>query len=268
MSFDPRAIQHQIRQNADSVRQFMEEIVEWESVISERDRKLEEGKLQLTKATDGMAVRSSQSAVQTHALDPEDMRIFLEQKAKGNNFFNAGEYSKALDCYTVCVDRCPQNPFGFSNRASALFQLDRVVEAEEDICCAIELDKQNISALLKRANMRKKLSRLDDALEDLNRVLGLDPTNGPAKKLLPTLKALKQQEQQKKNQSVKATPAPPRTSGLLEGFCPEAVDFSPDVPIIARRRVKVRIVDEDSESDPDAPAESRIVFNRPVHPDT
>ena len=261
MSFDPRTFQANVRANSENIRRYVEDLKEWEENIAEKDYQLNEGQLQLTKRSEAPQQRDLQEAVFTYDLDEETKRIFLEQKGKGNEFFKKGEHEKALECYTVCTERCPQNPFGFSNRASALFQLGRVEEAEEDICIAIDLDKKNPKSLLKRANMRKKLSRFEDAIDDVTRVLSLEPTNEIAKKMMAVLKVQLKKHRKKQDQDEKQAKLKKglqQTGGLLEGFSPLAIDLSVDIPVLSRRRLEVRLVESDSDSDPDVPADVPI----------
>jgi hypothetical protein len=73
----------------------------------------------------GVAIRDNEAV--THTLDPEDQRVFLEQKQavlrwdvssviefaiwlreQGNECFAQGDFEQALHCYSICVQRCPQ----------------------------------------------------------------------------------------------------------------------------------------------------------------
>lgn len=61
-------------------------------------------------------------------------------KEKGNQAYQAGEYSKAVDSYTEGIEQEPTNAVLFSNRSAAYLNLGEYDKAKRDAEMCIELD--------------------------------------------------------------------------------------------------------------------------------
>ena len=69
-------------------------------------------------------------------------------------------------------------------------KLGQNAEAEEDCSSALELDGDNVKALLRRGLARTELGKLDEALADYREALRLEPANAQAAKAMLKLEGL------------------------------------------------------------------------------
>ena len=102
-------------------------------------------------------------------------------KTKGNDLFKQKLYDESIDCYTEALSICPkqlvcERSVLHSNRSAALIHCNRLDEALEDSNAAIDLNPDYVKAILRRAQMYRQINdKLDDSLKDYQRVLELDP---------------------------------------------------------------------------------------------
>jgi len=107
-------------------------------------------------------------------------------KKQGDDFFDAGQYAKAVDAYKKAISQKPNFPEAYINLSEAYFNLDRFNDA-------VEAARQAISqggwadAYIALGNAYLKLDRSQDALEPLTKALALDPQNAEAKTALSLL---------------------------------------------------------------------------------
>ncbi|KAF9114768.1 hypothetical protein BGX27_009889 [Mortierella sp. AM989] len=103
------------------------------------------------------------------------------QKTAGNDAFKAGKLQEAYDLYTVSLAIDPENESTnsklFSNRATVLAKLGRYEEAVQDCDASLKLDPSFIKVLRKRAECQLKLERYEEAVRDLKSALEFDKTN-------------------------------------------------------------------------------------------
>ncbi|XP_058628276.1 RNA polymerase II-associated protein 3 isoform X3 [Onychostoma macrolepis] len=111
---------------------------------------------------------------------PVDRDLALTEKEKGNELFRDGRYDSAIECYTRGMDADPYSPVLPTNRAACFFRLNKFAVAESDCNLAIALDGKYIKAYIRRAAARVVLNKHQDALEDYEVVLKLDPGNSEA----------------------------------------------------------------------------------------
>jgi stress-induced-phosphoprotein 1 len=102
-------------------------------------------------------------------IDPEKAE---EAREEGNKLFKAADFAGAVRAYTEMINRAPEDPRGYSNRAAALQKLISLPEAAKDCDEAIKKDGTFI-----RAYIRK--SQILLAMKDYNRCLDAcnDATN-------------------------------------------------------------------------------------------
>ncbi|KAG8439731.1 hypothetical protein GDO86_005777 [Hymenochirus boettgeri] len=105
----------------------------------------------------------------------------LAEKEKGNNYFKAGNYDEAIQCYTRGMSADPYNAVLPTNRASAFFRLKKFAVAESDCNLAIALNRNYYKAYARRAAARLALKNFQGAKEDYEKVLELDTNNFDAK---------------------------------------------------------------------------------------
>lgn len=106
-----------------------------------------------------------------------DKNRALTEKEKGNNYFRAGKYDEAVQCYTKGMNADPYNAVLPTNRASTFFRLKKYAVAESDCNLAIALDRNYLKAYARRGAARLALKNLQGAKEDYEKVLELDPNN-------------------------------------------------------------------------------------------
>lgn len=101
----------------------------------------------------------------------------LAEKEKGNNYFKAGKYDEAVQCYTIGMNADPYNAVLPTNRASAFFRLKKYAVAESDCNLAIALNRNYWKAYARRGACRVALKNFQGAKEDYEKVLEMDPNN-------------------------------------------------------------------------------------------
>jgi cytochrome c-type biogenesis protein CcmH/NrfG len=119
---------------------------------------------------------------------PEE--IFEEFRMKGYSLVQAGDFERALHCYSQCIKSCPSRVTGYTNRALCFLKLNRPGLAEEDCIKALEMDKKNVKGLYRRALARKALKRYSEAAKDLHQLLQIDSNNTAAKAEIDVVKDL------------------------------------------------------------------------------
>ncbi|KAF8796079.1 tetratricopeptide repeat protein 1-like [Argiope bruennichi] len=125
-------------------------------------------------------------------------------KNKGNDCFKNADYKEAVNLYTQALNTCPlkyQNDRSilYANRAAARISLDKKEEAVLDCNKAIELNPNYLKALIRRAQLHKKMDNLERALEDYQKIVELDRNNAEARAACATLPA----EINEKNEKLK-----------------------------------------------------------------
>lgn len=130
------------------------------------------------------AMDTEESLVHSNESDSEGLQVdrdlALTEKERGNEFFRDGRYDSAIECYTRGMDADPYSPVLPTNRAACFFRLNKFAVAESDCNLAIALDGKYIKAYIRRAAARAALNKHQDALEDYEVVLKLDPGNSEA----------------------------------------------------------------------------------------
>lgn len=129
-------------------------------------------------------VDKEESPAESNDSDSEDTSVdrenALAEKEKGNMFFKEGKYDDAVECYTRGMAADPYNPVLPTNRATAFFRLKKFSVAESDCNLAIALDNKYVKAFLRRGAARNALKNYENALQDYEIVLKLDPGNTEA----------------------------------------------------------------------------------------
>ncbi|KAL2461781.1 Outer envelope protein 64 [Abeliophyllum distichum] len=111
-------------------------------------------------------------------------------KEKGNQAFKDKQWQQAIGFYTEAIKLSSSNATYYSNRAAAYLELGSFLQAEADCSKAIDLDKKNVKACLRRGTAREMLGYYKEAIEDFRYALVLEPNNKRAAQSLDRLKNL------------------------------------------------------------------------------
>ena len=106
-------------------------------------------------------------------------------KDKGNVYYKACDYTRAIECYSECVEKLETEPrteenrklmaLVYSNRAMTLVKLNERGKAIEDCNKSIEYDPTYSKSYLRRADCLKKIGKYKDALKDYQMLIKLTP---------------------------------------------------------------------------------------------
>ncbi|XP_074656348.1 sperm-associated antigen 1-like isoform X2 [Tubulanus polymorphus] len=171
--------------------------------------------------------------------------VFMEHKNKGAEHVKKSEFDQAADCYTECIHLFPRRAVSFTNRALCYLRTNKPDLVVADCDRALELEPENVKAYFRRAQAKKMLKDYLSSLNDLTKLLKIDPKNAPAKTELANVKTLYKQEldtMQTKNQS-----NAPQTAKKMESKPQLKPQSKPvDKP---RKRVIIEEVNDDDEDE-------------------
>lgn len=102
-----------------------------------------------------------------------------EFKDKGNSSFQKGEFVQACEEYTQSINAQP-TCIAYANRAMAKIKLKQFSEAIDDATKALELDGLYVKAFLRRGTAHELLGQTENALDDFEAALRLEPQNKSA----------------------------------------------------------------------------------------
>ncbi|KAI3968190.1 hypothetical protein MKX01_018493 [Papaver californicum] len=105
------------------------------------------------------------------------VRELLRHKAAGNEAFQSGKYSEAVEHYTAAVSsNVESRPFAaicFCNRAAAYQAIGQITDAIADCSLAIALDGNYPKAISRRATLHEMIRDYGKAATDLHRLIPL-----------------------------------------------------------------------------------------------
>ena len=93
-----------------------------------------------------------------------------DHKIEGNKHFKAGEYTKAVSCYTNAIAKDSSNPVYLSNRALCYLKLDSFEDALQDAEAAVELDPNTHKYLYRLAMAWSGLGDHEKSVEILESI--------------------------------------------------------------------------------------------------
>ncbi|KAL1767844.1 sperm-associated antigen 1 [Sigmodon hispidus] len=158
---------------------------EWDKFDVEKEcSKIDEDYKEKTIVNNKAHLSKIETKIDTAGLTEKDKSFLANrEREKGNEAFYAGDYEEAVMYYTRSLSALP-TVSAYNNRAQAEIKLERWDHALQDCNKALELDPGNIKALLRRATSYKHQNKLQEAREDLEKVLYVEPHNDLAKKAL------------------------------------------------------------------------------------
>eukprot|EP01103_Thecamoeba_quadrilineata_P015013 TRINITY_DN4615_c0_g1_i1.p1 TRINITY_DN4615_c0_g1~~TRINITY_DN4615_c0_g1_i1.p1 ORF type:complete len:165 (+),score=41.18 TRINITY_DN4615_c0_g1_i1:27-497(+) len=112
-------------------------------------------------------------------------------KEVANRLFADKKFAQAYEKYTSAIERNPNNPILYSNRAFADLKLENYGLAIEDATKAIALDPKYIKAYYRRGATNMLLGKHQLALKDFKQVVQIHPNDKDARlKLTECQKAI------------------------------------------------------------------------------
>lgn len=103
-----------------------------------------------------------------------------EEKEKGNEFFKKGEYSTAIKHYTEAINRNPQDPKLYSNRAACYTKLAAFDLGLKDCETCVKLDDKFIKGWIRKGKILQGMQQPSKALSAYQKALELDASNAEA----------------------------------------------------------------------------------------
>ncbi|XP_044101143.1 sperm-associated antigen 1 [Neovison vison] len=158
---------------------------EWDKFDVEKEcSKIDEDYKEKTIVNNKSHLSKIETRIDTAGLtEKEKTFLATHEKEKGNEAFNSGDYEEAVMYYTRSISVLP-TVAAYNNRAQAELKLQNWNSAFRDCEKVLELEPGNLKALLRRATTYKHQNKLQEAIEDLNKVLNVEPDNELAKKTL------------------------------------------------------------------------------------
>ncbi|XP_032714478.1 sperm-associated antigen 1 [Lontra canadensis] len=158
---------------------------EWDKFDVEKEcSKIDEDYKEKTIVNNKSHLSKIETRIDTAGLtEKEKTFLATHEKEKGNEAFNSGDYEEAVMYYTRSISVLP-TVVAYNNRAQAELKLQNWNSAFRDCEKVLELEPGNLKALLRRATTYKHQNKLQEAIEDLNKVLNVEPDNELAKKSL------------------------------------------------------------------------------------
>ncbi|KAJ1933931.1 TOM (translocase of outer membrane) complex component, partial [Linderina macrospora] len=103
---------------------------------------------------------------QIAALDKDTKKKLAQSlKTRGNKFFIAKRFPKAIEMYTQAL-RFDEDPVFYSNRAACYGASDENDKVIEDCTSALKLEPRYVKALMRRAQAFENVDRFRDSLYD------------------------------------------------------------------------------------------------------
>ncbi|CRK94060.1 CLUMA_CG007583, isoform A [Clunio marinus] len=110
-------------------------------------------------------------------IDPEKAE---EEKEKGNEYFKKGDFSSAVKHYTEAINRNPDDPKLYSNRAACYTKLAAFDLGLKDCEMCIKLDEKFIKGWIRKGKILQGMQNPSQALTAYQKALEIDPTNSEA----------------------------------------------------------------------------------------
>jgi tetratricopeptide (TPR) repeat protein len=94
----------------------------------------------------------------------------------GENFYNSGNYTRAIDHYTEAITTDPNYLNAYLRRAFCYTANKQYTKAITDYSKIIKDQSNNVWALNSRGSAYNKIEKYDKAIADFNRVISIDPS--------------------------------------------------------------------------------------------
>lgn len=109
-------------------------------------------------------------------LDEEGLKLEADTyKQKGNNYVKLQDYDNAIHFYTKAIQLHDKDPFYHSNLALCYLRKERYNECISECNAALKLSPALSKAFFRRAQAYECLGENQSAIEDMIRVIELEP---------------------------------------------------------------------------------------------
>jgi tetratricopeptide (TPR) repeat protein len=105
------------------------------------------------------------------AQDAEELFV------KGDEYYSAGEYEKAIEYFTKAIEQDPECALCYRKRGNIHYALRHYDEAIADFSDAIEIDPEDVSTYEIRGLTYHVTGRYSDAVHDFTMIIELHPDN-------------------------------------------------------------------------------------------
>jgi tetratricopeptide (TPR) repeat protein len=119
-------------------------------------------------------------------IKEEERRAFIdpakaeEEKEKGNEFFKKGDFSSAIKHYTEAINRNPDDPKLYSNRAACYTKLAAFDLGLKDCDMCTKLDEKFIKGWIRKGKILQGMQQQSKALTAYQKALEIDASNAEA----------------------------------------------------------------------------------------
>ncbi|RDD44899.1 Stress-induced-phosphoprotein 1 [Trichoplax sp. H2] len=150
----------------------------YEDAITNFEKSLSEHRAQDVLKKYNQVKKTMQEMERKAYINPE---LSLEEKAKGNEYFQKGKYPEAVKHYSEAIKRNPDDGKLYSNRAACYVKLAEFNLGLKDCDECIRLDPNFIKGHLRKGNILLALKENSKAAACFTKALELDPNNAEAK---------------------------------------------------------------------------------------
>lgn len=161
-------------------------------------------------------------------VSDEDKAEATRMKAQANEAFSSHDFPTAAKLYSEAIEKNPNEPTLWCNRAYARMKLEEFGYALSDATKAIQLDRHYVKAYYRRATCYLQTLKLQLAVADFKKVLSLEPSNETVRQqMVSTQKLIRKIEFEKAIEMEEEKDAVTRCLEIIqEGGCDLDRDYS------------------------------------------
>ncbi|CAH1995895.1 unnamed protein product [Acanthoscelides obtectus] len=123
---------------------------------------------------------SSESS-EVHPLSQEDIEKAEQYKNEANEYFKQMDFNKAIELYTLAIEKNPNVAIYYANRSFAYLKTECFGYALTDASKAVELDKTYVKGYYRRAAAYMSLGKFKEALKNYEYVTKVRPNDKDAR---------------------------------------------------------------------------------------
>ena len=110
-------------------------------------------------------------------------------KKEGNLKFATSKYEEAIELYTKGLELDSENHILYGNRAAACLKMERFDNALSDAQMSVQLEPKWVKGYHRAASAYVALGRLNEAIEQYEKALQINPDDKSLKRLLKTTRS-------------------------------------------------------------------------------